>query len=166
MPYKNYPNELYIRRFKYANDPIWREKRKETNRRSYHKHIEKRREGTRLYRLKNKEKVKQINFVARLKYRFGISLEEYNVLLKQQNGKCAICKNSPGGNRLDIDHDHKTNIIRGLLCRSCNRFLGIIENRDMKLIENYLLRSNPLKKKTKIRTRKWDGTTIFPQGEG
>lgn len=157
MPYlnSNYQTE------EYRTNPIYREKIKARNRASYHKHIDKRRNESRLYRLNNKEKLKLINFRARLKYRFGITVEEYNFLLKLQNGKCGICKKLPSGIRLDVDHDHNKNVIRGLLCRSCNRFLGIIENRNMEFIGNYL-KGNPLQKQTKILTRKWNGRTIFP----
>jgi hypothetical protein len=42
-------------------------------------------------------------------------------LFKEQKGLCAICKDST---KLVVDHDHKTGIIRGLLCRNCNIGLG------------------------------------------
>jgi hypothetical protein len=61
-----------------------------------------------------------------LKNDFGISLNEYNEMLKQQNDKCAICGKSSEENKpmLAVDHDHKTNKVRGLLCSSCNNGLG------------------------------------------
>lgn len=62
-----------------------------------------------------------------LKSAYGISLEEYNNLLKQHNHKCAICEcdevDSVHG-VLHVDHCHKTGNIRGLLCRQCNTALG------------------------------------------
>lgn len=48
---------------------------------------------------------------------------EYDQLLTKQNGVCAICGRPPKTRRLDIDHDHKTGAIRGLLCVRCNRAL-------------------------------------------
>jgi hypothetical protein len=46
----------------------------------------------------------------------------YDRLLEQQGGKCGICGRAPSERRrLDIDHDHKTMKIRGLLCARCNR---------------------------------------------
>jgi hypothetical protein len=53
-------------------------------------------------------------------------MEEYNNLFEKQNGKCAICngESKDRGRALDVDHDHKTGKIRGLLCVSCNRGLG------------------------------------------
>lgn len=62
----------------------------------------------------------------RLSKLFNISLEEYDAILKFQGGLCAICKFPPktGGNRLSVDHNHKTGLVRGLLCWNCNRALG------------------------------------------
>lgn len=44
----------------------------------------------------------------------------YQRLLEAQGGVCAICGRPPNGRRLDIDHDHATMRIRGLLDRGCN----------------------------------------------
>ena len=61
-----------------------------------------------------------------LQQTYGLSLAEYAVLLKTQDGKCAICGVTPGerDKRLCVDHDHKTGEIRGLLCNGCNWSLG------------------------------------------
>lgn len=67
----------------------------------------------------NKDKVK----ASRLK-RYGITLTEYNELLKRQNGGCAICGYDNDGKDLYVDHDHKTGTVRGLLCNGCNFGLG------------------------------------------
>jgi Recombination endonuclease VII len=57
-----------------------------------------------------------------LKRSFGITLEDYNNLLKKQNFSCAICFKSQKdlARDLSVDHDHKTGKIRGLLCNTCN----------------------------------------------
>jgi hypothetical protein len=47
----------------------------------------------------------------------------YEAQLARQGGHCAICPNTPKSRRLHIDHDHKTKVIRGLLCFPCNRFI-------------------------------------------
>ena len=45
-------------------------------------------------------------------------------MLDAQDGRCAICLREPtDSRRLDIDHDHKTMQVRGLLCHTCNRRL-------------------------------------------
>jgi len=65
-----------------------------------------------------------------LRVNYGISVEQYEAMLKQQSGCCAICKKAPGENargRLHVDHCHKTGKIRGLLCVKCNMALGWVE---------------------------------------
>lgn len=65
--------------------------------------------------------------------KYNLTHEEYEQLYQLQEGKCLICrKEFPV---LDIDHDHKTNIIRGLLCRKCNGGLGLF-NDTIEFLEN------------------------------
>lgn len=68
-----------------------------------------------------------------LKNKYGIDLIQYNEILESQNHKCAICgildteikDNSRNMiHKLFVDHDHKTGIVRGLLCANCNHGLG------------------------------------------
>ena len=60
-----------------------------------------------------------------LEKRYGITLEQYDEMFENQNGVCMICGGTNAdGCRLYVDHDHKTNEIRGLLCFGCNRLLG------------------------------------------
>lgn len=48
---------------------------------------------------------------------------------KKQAGKCECCKkNNLDPNELHIDHNHKTNKVRGVVCRSCNAIFGRLEN--------------------------------------
>ena len=66
-----------------------------------------------------------------LKKKFGMTVGEYDEMLKQQKGVCAICGRPEDklfkGQiiALSIDHDHKTGQIRGLLCSHCNTMLGL-----------------------------------------
>lgn len=53
---------------------------------------------------------------------YGFGAGEYEKLLAAQGGKCAICRGTRRY-RLSVDHDHKTNLVRGLLCRMCNERL-------------------------------------------
>ncbi len=66
-----------------------------------------------------------------LKAKYNISIEDYDNLVKLQDGKCKICKTTkyPGkGKCLHVDHDHQTGEIRGLLCTKCNLGLGHFED--------------------------------------
>lgn len=56
--------------------------------------------------------------------RYNITPEDYQAMLAVQNGTCAICKQGPGKSKLQVDHDHDTGQVRGLLCVSCNSGLG------------------------------------------
>lgn len=51
--------------------------------------------------------------------------KERSEFFKKQNGACGICKKSESQfkNRLNLDHNHKTGQIRGLLCYYCNKFV-------------------------------------------
>ena len=56
---------------------------------------------------------------------YGLTPEQYDALLQQQDGVCAICRETcRTGQRLSVDHDHATGRIRGLLCRNCNLGIG------------------------------------------
>jgi hypothetical protein len=63
---------------------------------------------------------------------YGITLKEYNLLFKNQEGCCAICEkhlselNDKHKKSLCVDHNHKTGFIRGLLCDKCNRGIGLL----------------------------------------
>lgn len=72
-----------------------------------------------------------------MKWRYGISLEQYNKILNQQNNCCAICGKSEPKQRLAVDHCHNTGKVRGLLCTYCNLSLGVYENRKDEF-EKYL----------------------------
>lgn len=60
-----------------------------------------------------------------LKRTYGISLDDYNKMYKEQNGKCGICgKSNLESGILGVDHNHKTGKVRLLLCSACNSILG------------------------------------------
>lgn len=61
--------------------------------------------------------------------RYGITLDEYEVMLEAQGGVCKMCKKPPTVNRRPhTDHCHKTGVVRGILCGPCNTRLGTIED--------------------------------------
>ena len=69
---------------------------------------------------------------------YGLTLAVYNTLLEKQGNRCPICERLaascalPGPGKhygLVVDHCHKTNIVRGLLCHRCNTLLGTAKDR-------------------------------------
>lgn len=74
--------------------------------------------------------------------RYNITMEQYDQMLQEQNGGCKICKNVPVKRKLAIDHDHKTNKVRGLLCNNCNTGIGMFKDNTELLSSaiNYLTR--------------------------
>lgn len=64
------------------------------------------------------------------KYRYKILEEEFSALKEAQKGLCAICGGPPvaGRGELSVDHCHKTNKVRGLLCQHCNLGIGYFKD--------------------------------------
>ena len=63
----------------------------------------------------------------RLKDKYGLTPEQFDAVLASQGGVCCLCKkDNPGGQygKWCVDHDHRTKLIRGLLCNRCNTVLG------------------------------------------
>lgn len=106
------------------------------------KHHKKIKERGIKYRANNKEKIKHrksVDFRKNreryrkswhrnvLRWRFGITLEQYQKLLADQNGVCKICgtfKLNRQQRRMGVDHCHKSGNIRGILCDWCNQGLS------------------------------------------
>lgn len=63
---------------------------------------------------------------ALIRRKYGITQQQYNEMLQEQNNGCAICGKTeePDGRRLAIDHCHSTGKVRGVLCNNCNNGLG------------------------------------------
>lgn len=83
----------------------------------------------------NPEKAAMMVRRANLKRLYGITLEQYNEMLEKQEYKCAVCKRpqSDFPRNFAVDHDHKENFVRGLLCTNCNhRIVG--RHRDIGLL--------------------------------
>ena len=84
---------------------------------------------------KYKQTRKSTNRAGQLKYYYGLSIEEYTILLDKQGSCCAICKTpqSKLKYRLSVDHNHTTGKVRELLCQKCNASLGLL-NDDSELL--------------------------------
>lgn len=59
----------------------------------------------------------------RLQRTYGITSEQYEQMRADQRGVCAICKQPPKKLPLNVDHDHESGLVRGLLCWNCNHRL-------------------------------------------
>lgn len=108
-----------IRRERYANNTKYREEQKKLS-------IQ--------YNAKNPLVKKR----QRIKKAYGLSLEEFESMLKKQNNSCAICGFKDDGNKSFfpfVDHCHSSDIVRGLLCSKCNFGLGNF-NDDIQLLKN------------------------------
>lgn len=66
----------------------------------------------------------------RLKYRYGITLEDYQRMVLAQKG-CAVC--GVTSSRLVIDHCHASGKVRGLLCNRCNYGIGVFKDSAVQL---------------------------------
>ena len=89
------------------------------------------------------------------RYKFGISQEQYDQMLKDQNGACKICGKpeiavykSGKVKQLAVDHDHTTGEIRGLLCGTCNTAIGSLNSVELllKAVEYLSTHKNTQKK--------------------
>jgi len=80
----------------------------------------------RQWRKDNPDKVKNTE----LRKMFGITLEDYNRMYGQQKGCCKICNKHSDDEKqaLAVDHCHTTGKVRGLLCKDCNRALGMFKD--------------------------------------
>jgi hypothetical protein len=102
--------EAAKKREKRKNDPVWAAKTYKNQRRAY------------------------------IKRTFGITEADYEAMFVFQGGVCAICKRPPKKNRLSVDHDHKTGLVRGLLSHVCNRAISMLghDQETLRLAIQYL----------------------------
>ena len=81
-----------------------------------------------------------------MRRQYGISLSEFKELLDFQGGGCALCHKELDvkRRRMNVDHDHTTNTVRGILCTGCNTGLGHLGD-DIEGLEKalYYLKNTP-----------------------
>jgi len=73
---------------------------------------------------------KASNRKSHLKRKYGMTLEAFEAMLASQGGGCAICGRPDADN---VDHDHKTGRVRGILCFNCNIAIGQVEDDEDRL---------------------------------
>jgi len=76
---------------------------------------------------------------------YGVTVNDYLIMLKDQNYQCAICSTpDPTPKKyFSVDHCHKTDKVRGLLCNTCNTGLGMFRDNELSLFKarNYLIQA-------------------------
>jgi len=88
------------------------------------------------YVIKNKDRLNNLNKELYRKNNIKIRLQRKNITITQEiidyisnhSGVCDICNNPPDGRwgQLVMDHCHKTNSFRGMLCNKCNKGIGLL----------------------------------------
>ena len=95
---------------------------------------------SREWRSKNENMINIKNASRKMFSRYGITIDDYDNMLTEQNGVCAICgtsKLSKNKSRFAIDHCHNTGAIRGLLCSNCNSGIGKLKDNPDIIIKAY-----------------------------
>ena len=128
---------------------LCREHSREANRAWVKAHPEKNRAKGKRFRSANPVAYRHGQTKSRLKRTYGITAEQYLELLEKQRGKCALCEiplvslldndrdftGQPDNNVARVDHCHKTERVRGLLCFSCNVGLGKFRDDEQLLLK-------------------------------
>lgn len=130
MPFRDPEyRRAYMRKYVEAN----REKLREWQRQWQATHAD----SLRAYRQKYHAKrlaadlaaVREEQRTAWLQRRYGLTISQFDAMVVAQDGRCAICGDTPAdGRSLHIDHDHTSNRVRGLLCGHCNRAIGLFRD--------------------------------------
>src|SRR5262249_39830816 len=107
---------------RYASDPDYRAKIKASNKAWAAANRPKINAGVRR-RLTDNPKLVEAHRSAQLLYKYGITREQYNLMVQRQNGLCMLCRRRPLEG-LCVDHCHVLAMLRSLLCRKCNTGLG------------------------------------------
>lgn len=89
-----------------------------------------------------------------LKNKYGLTVAEYERMLAEQSGVCAVCKGpeTRAGFVLGVDHDHATGEVRGLLCTKCNTALGLLDDdpERIRLLSEYIQTYSKVLKQIKL----------------
>jgi len=147
MPFKDeeagkaYKREYYNKNSKKISEQVKNRRLKILSSPDKEKYLETKREICRKYYHNNKHKYKTTKS-KNLKSCYNMTIDDYNILLANQNRKCLICGSTSCTRKLKdpryplcVDHDHSTGIVRGLLCHSCNVLLGYCKE-DINILNN------------------------------
>lgn len=111
-----------------------REKRRDYSKRYALKNKDRCAAATRAWYQKNREHALKMGRERNLKRFYGLTMEQFNQILKSQKGKCLICKLKITAKTPHVDHCHKTGAVRGILCNNCNSGLGMFKDCKKRLL--------------------------------
>ncbi len=117
------------RKAKYRKDPEIAKRRVQEWRT---KNPERYLEGQRRYREKHGEQRRARDRAGHLGRAYGLTPSDYDFLVAVQGGVCAICGRAEEKG-LHVDHEHKTGLVRGLLCGRCNKGIGLFDEEPARL---------------------------------
>jgi len=118
-------NNIATKKYYEAHKEEIRKRNNILSKKYYQEHLEEKKIYNNAYTKQYNKTHKEERRVYHKKYNigtYGLTSEEYEKILQQQEGKCAICKEIM--DKPCIDHCHQTGKIRGILCVSCNHGLG------------------------------------------
>lgn len=131
MPYKDPEKRReYEREWRKKNGAKVREKA----RKFYHSNRENQVRRVKNYQERNKSTV--LEYSRKTEYRgrkYGLARGEFEEMFAEQEGRCKLCGSPTDSADMHIDHDHRTGLVRGLLCRSCNAGLGMFHDNPEEL---------------------------------
>jgi Recombination endonuclease VII len=98
--------------------------------------------SARKWRLKNAAKQKSYSAEWHRRKRYGLTRDEFMARVEACGGLCEICRRPqhPAFKVLDVDHNHVTGRVRGLLCRECNNALRCEDPAILRAMADYLER--------------------------
>ena len=96
-----------------------------------------RNEQSKIWRQENPKLYKKVRKNYNLKRDYGITIDDYFLILQNQNYCCKICKKHESEFKIAfaVDHSHKTGKVRGLLCMDCNIGLGLFKD-DIMILDS------------------------------
>lgn len=129
------PKDLF-----YARDTACKECRIAMRKQYYAANKEEHKIRCRKYYANNKEHLDELRRQYERKRRYGLTQQQYELLLEKQAGQCAICHSVDNGHKasLEVDHDHITGKVRGLLCNKCNQGIGLLQDSEA-LLKNAII---------------------------
>lgn len=133
--FRDYQREYRARRRKEDPEGVRQERKAQ-----YWKNPEKAREKVRRYRRRKKQEDPDY-FVRKRRDQVlashGLTRQEFAAMLEDQDHRCAICGSEDPNHwsdRFQVDHDHDTGEVRGLLCAKCNGGLGLLDDSPQRLV--------------------------------